>query len=138
MPKTKEKAIKKPAVFRKEDLPYYEELIKRKREELMKELGYLKETSIEKSYQDYTGEASTYSYHMADQGTDAEEREKAFLFASREGRYLTYLEKALERIKAGTYGLCTECGQPIAKARLEAVPTAQKCIECKSKEDKPA
>ena len=126
---------KQTQLFRKENLPHFEQLILKKREELLKELGYLKETSMEKSYQDYTGEVSTYSYHMADQGTDAQEREKAFMFASREGKYLTYLDSALERIKAGTYGLCQECGQPIPKARLEAVPTATQCIACKSKKE---
>ena len=129
---------KKPVVFRPEDLPYFEKLILKKREELMKEMGYLKDTALEKSYQDYAGEVSTYSYHMADQGTDAQEREKAFLFASREGKYLTYLDRALEMIKAKTYGYCQACGQPMSKARLEAVPTARLCIECKSKEEKTA
>lgn len=132
MPKEAKKK-KKTAVFTQADLPYFEKLIIQKREELLKELGYLKETALEKSYQDYTGEVSTYSYHMADQGTDAQEREKAFLFASREGKYLTYLEKALERIREKTYGYCEDCGEPIAKARLEAVPTARLCVACKSK-----
>jgi len=129
---------KKAAVFHPSDLPHFEELILRKKEELMKELGYLKENTLEKSYTDYTGEVSTYSYHMADQGTDAQEREKAFLFASREGKYLTYLDRSLEMIKKKTYGYCQSCGQPMAKARLEAVPTARLCIDCKSKEEKTA
>ena len=133
--KAKARATKKTAVFRKEDLPYFQQLILKKRDELTQELEDLKETSLEKSYQEYTGEVSTYSYHMADQGTDAQEREKAFLFASREGKYLAYLDRALERIKAGTYGYCQECGEPISKARLEAVPTARLCIACKSKEE---
>jgi RNA polymerase-binding protein DksA len=128
-------AKKPPQPFSKKELDQFEKLILQKREELVKELGYLKETSMDKSYQDYTGEVSTYSYHMADQGTDAQEREKAFMFASREGKFLTYLDRALERIKAGTYGLCMECSQPISKARLEAVPTATLCIACKSKKE---
>ncbi|RJP80185.1 MAG: TraR/DksA family transcriptional regulator [Candidatus Zixiibacteriota bacterium] len=132
MPKN---TAKKPVLFSKDDLPYFEKLILVKREELLKELGYLKENSLEQSFTDYTGEISTYSYHMADQGTAAQEREKAFLFASREGKYLSYLDRALERIKAGTYGFCQECGQPIAKARLEAVPTARMCINCKAKQE---
>jgi DnaK suppressor protein len=131
----KEAPKKEPQHYKKQDLAHFEKLIMQKREDLVKELGYLKETSMEKSYQDYTGEVSTYSYHMADQGTDAQEREKAFMFASREGKYLTYLDRAMERIKAGTYGICQECGEPISKARLEAVPTATLCIACKSKKE---
>jgi RNA polymerase-binding protein DksA len=133
MPKGKTKP--KPKVFTKRDLPKLKALILEKRETLLEELGNLKEDAIEKSYQDYTGEHSTYSFHMADQGTDAQEREKAFLFASREGRYLSYLDQALDRIEAGTYGYCDACGDAIAKARLEAVPTAKLCVACKSKKE---
>jgi DnaK suppressor protein len=131
----KEAPKKEPQHYKKQDLAHFEKLILQKREDLVKELGYLKESSLEKSYQDYAGEVSTYSFHMADQGTDAQEREKAFMFASREGKYLTYLDSALERIKAGTYGICQECSQPISKVRLEAVPTATLCIACKSKKE---
>jgi RNA polymerase-binding protein DksA len=66
-----------------------------------------------------------------EQGTDAMEREKTFLFASREGKFLNYLDDALKRIDKGTYGFCINCGKLIPKARLEAVPHAQLCIECK-------
>ncbi|MFH1861906.1 MAG: TraR/DksA C4-type zinc finger protein [bacterium] len=132
---TRERKSANQELFRKEDLPYFKELILRKREELVKMLGDLRETSLEKSYQDYSGEHSTYSFHMADQGTDAQEREKAFLFASREGRYLTYLDRALAMIDSGTYGYCQECGDPISKPRLEAVPTARLCVKCKSKQE---
>ncbi len=133
MPKGKAKP--KVEVFKKSDLPHFKKLIIEKRDTLMQELGDLKESSLEKSYQDYSGEHSTYSFHMADQGTDAQEREKAFLFASREGRFLNYLERALEMIEEGTYGFCQSCNEPIAKARLEAVPTAKLCIDCKSKQE---
>ena len=42
---------------------------------------------------------------------------------------------ALNRIAAGTYGLCTRCGRPIAPARLEVLPYAAACIECQSHAD---
>ena len=42
---------------------------------------------------------------------------------------------ALNRIAAGTYGLCTRCGRPIAPARLEVLPSASACIECQSRAD---
>ncbi len=43
------------------------------------------------------------------------------------------INKALERIKAGTYGICKYCGKPIGKKRLQARPTANSCISCKTK-----
>jgi RNA polymerase-binding protein DksA len=118
-----------------EELLEFKQLLLKKREKLLKELGYLKESSMQTSLKDYSGSHSTYSFHMADQGTDAQEREKAFLFAHREGRYLDHLNRALERIEKGDYGQCHECGRLIGKARLEAVPHARLCIECKSNEE---
>ena len=46
------------------------------------------------------GDLSAYSFHMADQGTDAMEREKAFLFASQEGRFLWHIDEALRRLSS--------------------------------------
>src|SRR5436309_6804772 len=64
---------------------------------VMKELGYYGE-SFNSSLQASDGDLSSYSFHMADQGTDAMEREKAFLFASQEGRYLWHVNQALRRL----------------------------------------
>ena len=68
---------------------------------------------------------------MVDQGTDAQEREKDFLFASREDKMLTLLEQAVERIDNGTYGYCMDTGAPIEFRRLEAIPHAKLSIEAK-------
>lgn len=121
--------------YSKEELEYFKQLLLDKRKELYKQFGYLKEASMDTSLTEYSGNHSTYSFHMADQGTDAQEREKAFLFAHREGRYLDHLDRALERIEKGEYGHCAECGNLISKVRLEAVPHARMCIECKSNEE---
>ena len=48
---------------------------------------------------------------------------------------LAEVEHALQKMDDGTYGLCDECGKPIAPARLEALPWANLCIEDKSKKD---
>ena len=45
---------------------------------------------------------------------------------------LVEMERALEKLAAGTYGLCDSCGKPIPPARLEAIPQATLCLECKS------
>jgi len=46
---------------------------------------------------------------------------------------LAEIEAALEKLEAGTYGQCEDCGQAIAPARLEAMPSARLCITCASK-----
>ena len=105
-------------------------------EELYNELGYLKDTSMSSTTKDQSGDLSSYSFHMADQGTDTMEREMAFNFASREGRYLYHLNEALKRIEDGAYGICRTCNGEISKKRLEAVPHATQCIKCKNSEEK--
>ena len=111
-------------------------LLEEKRDKLLKELDYLEGSSMKATMTESSGDLTSYSYHMADQGTDAMEREKAFLFASREGRFLYHLNKALERIEEGTYGYCEECGKPIPVERLRVVPHARLCIECKTADDR--
>jgi RNA polymerase-binding transcription factor DksA len=74
---------------------------------------------------------------MADQGTDAMEREKQFLFASQEGRYLWHVNEALRRLYGapGRFGKCEQCGEEIGFDRLDALPHARLCIKCKAKEE---
>jgi RNA polymerase-binding transcription factor DksA len=83
---------------------------------------------------------SAYTDHMADQGTEAMEREKAALFATKEGRYLYRLEEALRRLynDPETFGSCHTCGSPVGFERLDALPHARYCIQCKKKEEEAA
>jgi len=118
----------------KKDLDKYEKLLLAKRAELLEELELLQKLG-QSTLKEATGEISSYSTHMADQGTDSFEREKAFQLASKSGRFLHHIDEALLRIKDKTYGKCQECGKQISTARLEAVPHARLCIECKEKEE---
>jgi RNA polymerase-binding transcription factor DksA len=80
---------------------------------------------------------SAYTDHMADQGTEAMEREKAALFATKEGRYLYRLEEALRRLyhDPKNFGKCHTCGAEVGFERLDALPHARYCIDCKVKEE---
>jgi RNA polymerase-binding transcription factor DksA len=65
------------------------------------------------------------------------EREKEFLFASKEGRYLWHVNEALRRLYKAPeeFGKCQECGNEISFERLDALPHARLCIKCKAKEE---
>ena len=80
---------------------------------------------------------SSYTDHMADQGTEAMEREKAALFATKEGRYIYRLEEALRRLYSDPekFGNCHTCGVDVGYERLDALPHARYCIDCKVKEE---
>ncbi len=120
----------------KNETNYFRNLILKKKQDLLAELGYLESASMSVTSKDQAGDLSSYSFHMADQGSDTMEREIAFTLASREGRYLHHLNEALERIDSGSYGKCRTCGGEISKPRLEAVPHATQCIKCKNTEEK--
>jgi RNA polymerase-binding transcription factor len=120
----------------KKDHKHFEARLLEERARLVKELGYLEQNVLKQNPRDSSGDLSGYSFHMADAGTDAMEREKAFLFASTEGRALHDVDEALRRLYAGEYGMCESCGQPIAPQRLEVVPHARLCIRCKEREEK--
>lgn len=114
-----------------EELKQFREMILAKRKETLEELETLKESMMDVTTGEYISESSNYSLHM-EQGTDAMEREKTFLFASRGSKFVNQLDDALARIEAKTYGVCKVCGLLVPKARLEAVPTAQTCAEYKN------
>lgn len=130
-----EKPVVRPKGFSKPELERFRAIILDKRKEILEELETLKSSMMDSTTGEYTSESSSYSLHM-EQGTDTMEREKTFLFASREGKFLNYLDDALKRIDKGDYGYCNDCGKLIDKERLEAVPHAQLCVECKMKRGK--
>lgn len=119
-----------------QDLDHFRRLLLQKREQAASDLEEFERVSRSDTAQESSEDRSAYSLHMADRGTDAMEREKNLLFAQREGSYLDYLDEALQRIADGSYGVCRVCGGEIGRPRLEAVPTATRCIACKSKSDK--
>ncbi|MCH8980805.1 hypothetical protein IH922_02165 [candidate division KSB1 bacterium] len=75
----------------KKDLKKFKKLLLEKREEMLKDLGQLKDREMASTLKDASGENSAYSFHMADVGTDNMEREKAFFFATREGKFLNHM-----------------------------------------------
>ena len=129
---TSENTAKKAKAMPKKQLQHFEKRLMEERRRAVKELGHYGESS-----QDNDGDLSSYSFHMADQGTDAMEREKAFLFASQEGRFLWHIDEALRRLYRSpeTFGRCHSCGNEIAFERLDALPHARFCIECKQREE---
>ena len=120
-----------PHAYSEAELKKFKEMILTKRQETLEELDTLKETIMDTTTGEYVSESSNYSLHM-EQGTDAMEREKTFLFASRSGKFVNQLDEALMRIENKSYGVCKACGLLVPKERLDAVPTATTCAEFKN------
>ena len=133
------KIQKKIKGYSKKELAEFKKVILDKRSEIIEQLQNLKDQMMDSTTGQYVNENSPYSLHMAEQGTDAQEREKLYLWAQRETKFLGYLEDALQRIDNGTYGICIdslelkEGPHLVPKNRLLAVPHTQHCVECKNK-----
>jgi RNA polymerase-binding protein DksA len=94
--------------------------------------------AFEREGRDNLSEASgenNYRDHMADQGTATFARELDMTLEDNMRALLGAVERTIQRIDAGTWGLCQRCGEPIAPSRLEAMPTAELCISCKEWEE---
>lgn len=122
----------------KKDLDKFAKLLRAEKERLINELGHIEKSVVGRSLRDSSGDLSAYSFHMADVGTDAQERETAFQYATTEGRVLYEIEDALRKIEDGEYGTCEECEKPIERVRLEALPWARLCLKCREKADRQA
>ena len=112
------------------DIAHFKSLIIKSIEETEKEIAELKASA---STSENGDEHSAYASHMAELGTDMQEREKSYLFADRLTKYLKHLNLALVRIENKTFGICQACGKEIDHERLNAVPHTQTCVDCKMK-----
>lgn len=73
-----------------------------------------------------------------EEATESLELEKRLALEKRIREQLAEVEHALQKFQEGTYGLCDSCGQPIDPARLEALPQASLCLNCKTRQTKDA
>lgn len=129
-------AEQKTPKMSKKDLEYFESLLLEKRREVVASQVGSSSSGVFHTQKHQT-EMVGYSNHLtADAASDYTSLETSFDLAAREGKYLVYLEEALQRVKQGTFGVCKVCNQLIPKARLEAVPTATKCVNCKEETKK--
>ncbi|WP_242902601.1 TraR/DksA family transcriptional regulator [Actinomadura terrae] len=73
---------------------------------------------------------------QADAGAKTYEREHELSLSYNSQDLLTQIERAVQRMDAGTYGTCESCARPIGKARLQVFPRATLCVTCKQREER--
>lgn len=123
----------------KETQSNFKQRLLKEREKLAGQINFLDEqghSGLGTSMQDATSELSAYDNHPADLGSEVFERSKDFSLRENAMIAVADIDSALERIKGGTYGACEVCGRDIAAERLEAVPAASKCRDCKEAEER--
>ena len=73
--------------------------------------------------------------HLADLGSDRAAADLTLGCREASWAKIREIDEALERIRDGSFGLCDDCGEVISRARLEAIPYARQCLECRKKEE---
>jgi DnaK suppressor protein len=108
------------------DVSTYRELLIHKRSEILSSGGIRPLQA--------TMENNTRQGDLADQASGTNEVHIQLRLRQTDAKILQAIEEALERIEKGTYGICRDCGEPIAAARLNAIPWTRVCIHCKEKQ----
>jgi DnaK suppressor protein len=109
-------------------------LITRLKETLIKRRGDILATTTGTRALPASADVNSRHGDLADQANGTNEVHIQLKLKQTDAKILQATEEALERMEKGTYGICRDCGDPIAPARLDAIPWTRVCIECKQKQ----
>jgi len=115
---------------RKLDVEKYRQVLLEEKDRLTSQSKRIQKRNSFADQSEELSELAHYDNHPADAATETFEREKDLAIDENTDYLLERINRALEKIDEGTYGICDRCGNPIAKLRLDAVPHASFCIEC--------
>lgn len=104
-------------------------ILKNEHKRLLEEMGQLENNT---RTQEIRREGSPFG-KREEEATESFEFEKRLAVEKQVRERLAEIEHALKKFEDGTYGLCDICGQSINPARLEALPQASVCVDCKGK-----
>ena len=116
------------------DTDHFKRRLLEERERAQEALDYLHEEN-ESQLEDDREEIQSDN-HPGDMATSTFDRELDYTLEENVERALAEIDAALRRIENGTYGTCVNCGQPIPPERLDAIPWATLCIDCKRKDER--
>ncbi len=120
-----------PPKFRK-----YYKLLMELREHVLNGLDDHSRETLKRSPREDSGEVASFSSHMADDGTDAFDRDFALSLVANDQEALQEIDAAIKRIHDGSYGICEITGKPISPERLEAVPFTRYSLEGQAEYEK--
>lgn len=123
------------ATIPKKELQELRERLVAERGDLKAQYEELEESSFASNQSDLTGEMG-FDEEYADAGTNTFEREKDLSLVNNLRDLIDRIDKALQKMDDGSYGLCDRCGKPIEKLRLKALPYANLCIKDKQAEER--
>jgi RNA polymerase-binding protein DksA len=122
-----------PTALKKDELESYRNTLLSLRSRLRGDLDQMTDEALRRTQPESSVNLSNVPLHMADVGTENYDQEFTLGLIENEQSTLEQVQTALGRINQGTYGRCEECGELIAKPRLQALPYTPHCIECARK-----
>lgn len=108
-----------------EEIEEFKSLLLQKRREILGNVESIEKDTLRKENTDL----SHMPLHLGDMGSDTFEVENSLNLVDSERKMLVEVDEALNRIEAGTYGLCLGNNKPIGRARLNAIPWTKYSIE---------
>jgi len=111
----------------KKDIEYFQNLLQNELDALLAKAGI--------AVVELIGSVNTNEADPLDRATEEEARNTKLRIRGRESRLIGKIKKSLQAVDEGVYGICEECGEPIAIARLKARPVTSYCIDCKTKQE---
>ena len=115
---------------RKLDVEKFRKLLLEERARLEEQSKRFQRLASSADQSDESSELADYDNHPADAASDTFEREKNLALDQNTNDLIENIDRAMEKIEAGNYGICDRCGNEISKARLEVIPYAAFCVEC--------
>jgi len=127
MPNERPRANRANSPYSKSDLEHFRELLRDRRARILRQVEGMEEEALKAAGQDFSVD------HMADHGSDNFEQDFTLQLVESERKEVYEIDRALNRIRQGTYGICEGTGEAINRARLEAIPYARHSIEYQRK-----
>jgi len=115
------------------DTRHFRDILTEERQRVVDAITYLHEEtpgSLEDETEEMVGSSDN---HLGETATATLDREIDYSLEENSEQVLKAIDGALQRIEQGTFGICATCGQPISEERLEAIPYATQCIDCRRK-----
>jgi DnaK suppressor protein len=121
--------------MKKAEMKPFREQLQALRARLVGDVNGLADATLGRTRSEASGDLSSMPIHMADLGSDNFEQEFSLTLMEGDEDMLREIEAAIERIDAGTFGICEESGKRITKARLRAIPYTRYCVESAEKKE---
>jgi RNA polymerase-binding protein DksA len=119
-----------PGVMKNDELEAFRQTLEMLRARLRGDLDQMTDEALRRSIVNGSGNLSNVPLHMADVGSENYDQEFTLELIENEQGTLELVNEALDRLEQGKFGLCVECGEPIPKPRLQAIPYTRHCIHC--------